>query len=187
MKIIWLGHAGFRIEIEDQILLIDPWLTGNPMFPEGREAEATDGATHILVTHGHFDHTGDVVGLAKAAGIPVAGMFDLISWWAEAEGIEGLPFHKGGTITLGGSELVIDSDVAPAHPGDSIMAGEKVIGTVTSAAFGHRTGENLAMGFVDPERAETGTELEVLVLGERLPARVVEECRYDPGYEKVRA
>lgn len=33
MKIIWLGHSGFRIEIEQAVLLIDPWLTGNPMFP----------------------------------------------------------------------------------------------------------------------------------------------------------
>ena len=82
--------------------------------------------------------------------------------------------------------LVIDSDVAPAHPGDSMMAGDRVVGTVTSAAYGHRVAENLAMGFVDPDRAKIGTELEVLVLGERLRARVVEECRYDPHNERVR-
>ena len=40
MKIVWLGHSGFRIEIEDQVLLIDPWLAGNPLFPEERRAEA---------------------------------------------------------------------------------------------------------------------------------------------------
>ena len=56
MKIIWLGHAGFRIEIEDQILLIDPWFTGNPMFPEDRRDEAVADATQILVTHGHIGH-----------------------------------------------------------------------------------------------------------------------------------
>jgi len=38
MKITWLGHSGFRIAIGDQILLIDPWITGNPVFPAGREA-----------------------------------------------------------------------------------------------------------------------------------------------------
>ena len=52
MKIIWHGHASFRIEIEDQVLLIDPWLEGNPMLPEDQWAAATEGATHVLVTHG---------------------------------------------------------------------------------------------------------------------------------------
>ena len=36
MDIIWLGHGSFRIEIEDQILLIDPWLTGNPMLDDAQ-------------------------------------------------------------------------------------------------------------------------------------------------------
>ena len=35
MKLTWLGHSGFRMEIGDQVLLIDPWLTGNPVLPEG--------------------------------------------------------------------------------------------------------------------------------------------------------
>ena len=40
MKLTWLGHSGFRLEIEDAVLLIDPWLSGNPMFPEERRGEA---------------------------------------------------------------------------------------------------------------------------------------------------
>ena len=40
MNIIWLGHGSFRIEIEDQVLLIDPWLKDNPMLPEEHHAEA---------------------------------------------------------------------------------------------------------------------------------------------------
>ncbi len=83
--------------------------------------------------------------------------------------------------------LVIDSEFAPAHPGDSMVVGDEVIGTVTSAAYGFRTQENLAMGFIRPEYAAPGTALDVLVLGERLAARVVEECRYDPTYERVRS
>ena len=45
MKLTWLGHSGFRLEIEDAVILIDPWLSGNPMFPEGRRADAISGAT----------------------------------------------------------------------------------------------------------------------------------------------
>ena len=59
MQIIWLGHSGFRIEIGEAVLLVDPWLTGNPMFPAASRAAALQGATHILLTHGHGDHAGD--------------------------------------------------------------------------------------------------------------------------------
>lgn len=101
MKITWLGHSGFRIEIADQVLLVDPWMSGNPMFPDSRRAEAIEGATHILVSHGHSDHSGDAVGLAQELGIPVVGIYDLMSWWAEREGIQTIGFNKGGTIALG--------------------------------------------------------------------------------------
>ena len=60
MKIIWLGHGSFRIEIADQVLLIDPWLTGNPVLPEDSHDAAIAGATHILLTHAHFDHAADL-------------------------------------------------------------------------------------------------------------------------------
>lgn len=101
MKIIWLGHSGFRIEIGDQILLIDPWLTGNPMFPEDRRAEAVAGATHILITHGHGDHSGDALALSRALGAPLVGIYDLMSWWGEQENIQTIGFNKGGTVRLG--------------------------------------------------------------------------------------
>ncbi|MBL3570495.1 metal-dependent hydrolase [Rhodovulum sulfidophilum] len=101
MKITWLGHSGFRIEIEDQILLIDPWLVGNPMFPEERRAEAIGGATHVLVTHGHFDHVADTIAIARELSIPAVGIFDLMSWWESREGIAVIGFNKGGTVRLG--------------------------------------------------------------------------------------
>lgn len=101
MKITWLGHSGFRIEIADQVLLLDPWLTGNPMFPADKRAEAIAGATHILLTHGHGDHTGDSVAIAKDLDIPVVGIYDLMSWWEGKEGIKTVGFNKGGTVRLG--------------------------------------------------------------------------------------
>ncbi|MEL6598137.1 MAG: metal-dependent hydrolase [Pseudomonadota bacterium] len=101
MQIIWLGHSGFRIEIAGEVLLVDPWLTGNPMFAEGDRARAIEGATLILLSHGHGDHSGDAVAIATELSIPVAGIYDLMSWWAEKEGIETIGFNKGGTIRIG--------------------------------------------------------------------------------------
>ncbi|ARC88007.1 metal-dependent hydrolase [Rhodovulum sp. MB263] len=101
MKIVWLGHSGFRIEIEDQVLLIDPWLMGNPLFPEERRAEAIGGATHVLVTHGHFDHVSDTIAIARELSIPAVGIFDLMSWWEAREGLSVIGFNKGGTVRLG--------------------------------------------------------------------------------------
>ncbi|HSF92235.1 MAG TPA: metal-dependent hydrolase [Paracoccaceae bacterium] len=101
MQISWLGHSGFKIEIEDQVLLVDPWMTGNPMFPAERRAEVLRGVTHILVSHGHGDHVGDTLAISQETGAPVVGIFDLISWWKKHKGIDGIGFNKGGTIQLG--------------------------------------------------------------------------------------
>jgi L-ascorbate metabolism protein UlaG (beta-lactamase superfamily) len=107
MKIIWLGHSGFRIEIEGAVLLIDPWLTGNPMFPADRRAEAVDGVTHILLTHGHGDHTGDACAIAKEQGVTIAGIYDLMGYLAAKEGVETNGFNKGGTIDCNGAKVTL--------------------------------------------------------------------------------
>ena len=82
--------------------------------------------------------------------------------------------------------LVLDSDLAPAHPGASIWAGDRLVGTVTSGAYGHRVGENLAMGFVLPDVAAHGTELSVDVIGHKVAATVVDPVRYDAAGTLVR-
>ncbi|PIE12301.1 MAG: metal-dependent hydrolase [Rhodobacterales bacterium] len=107
MKITWMGHASFRIEIAGQTLLVDPWLTGNPALPEDRHGDATTGATHILLTHCHFDHAADTLDLAKSLNVPVVGQYDLMSHWQETEGIETVGFNKGGTVDLGGVKVTM--------------------------------------------------------------------------------
>ncbi|MET4103195.1 L-ascorbate metabolism protein UlaG (beta-lactamase superfamily) [Roseovarius sp. MBR-78] len=107
MRIIWLGHSSFRIEIGGQVILLDPWLNGNPMLAEDQHEAATQGATHILLTHAHFDHVADVLPLAKRLGVPVVGQYDLMSFWAEKEGIETTGFNKGGTVDLGGVKVTM--------------------------------------------------------------------------------
>ncbi len=105
MNIIWLGHGSFRIETEGQVLLVDPWLTGNPVLPEDKHDAAISGATHILLTHTHFDHVVDVLPLAKKLSVPVIGQYDLMGYWSEAEGIETVGFNKGGTVDLNGIKV----------------------------------------------------------------------------------
>ncbi len=107
MKITWLGHSGFRIEIEGAVLLVDPWLDGNPLFPESRRAEALAGATHVLLTHGHGDHTGSALAIAKELGVPIVGIYDLISFWQEDAEVRGIGFNKGGTVDLGGAKVTM--------------------------------------------------------------------------------
>ncbi|WP_375259622.1 metal-dependent hydrolase [Citreimonas sp.] len=101
MQIIWLGHGSFRIEIEDQVLLVDPWLNGNPMMKDQDHDAATAGATQILVTHGHGDHTADIVALSQKTGAPVSGMVELAKTLYGMGAAEGQAFNKGGTVRFG--------------------------------------------------------------------------------------
>lgn len=136
MKLTWLGHSGFRLQIEQAVILIDPWFSGNPVFPDDRRAEAIDGATHILITHGHGDHTGDTLALAKELKIPVVGIFDLIGHWEKTDKIEGIGFNKGGTVDLGGARVTMvnathsssisgpDGPVYAGHESGYMIAGD---------------------------------------------------------------
>lgn len=100
MKIIWLGHGSFRIETGDLVLLIDPWFSGNPMLLEHQHATATQGATHVILTHAHFDHVTDVLPIARACSAPIVGQYDLMSFWGDYETVDTIGFNKGGTILL---------------------------------------------------------------------------------------
>ncbi len=101
MKITWLGHSGFRIEIAGQVLLVDPWLRGNPSFDEARFEDAIAGATAVLVSHGHGDHAGDAVEIAKKTGATIYGIYDWTTWISAKDGVEAVGFNKGGTVAIG--------------------------------------------------------------------------------------
>ncbi|MEQ9695073.1 FAD-dependent oxidoreductase [Shimia sp. SDUM112013] len=79
--------------------------------------------------------------------------------------------------------LRLDTDIAPAQPGSSIRADGEVVGTVTSADWGHRVGENLAMGFL----MATEAPLTVDILGQPVTAESVDPVRYDPEGVKPRS
>lgn len=75
IQVQWLGHAAFKITTSDgKIMLIDPWITGNPKCPINL-SDITE-ADIILVTHDHFDHVGDVVELANITGATVVCQYE---------------------------------------------------------------------------------------------------------------
>lgn len=112
MRITWMGHGSFRIEVGGQVLLLDPWITGNPVLPEGKGDEITEGATHILITHGHFDHTADCADIAKKTGAPIIGMYELANWFGAIDGVEATGANKGGTVMCGDVAVTL---VAASH------------------------------------------------------------------------
>src|SRR3990170_376945 len=80
MKITWFGHSCFRIDTGSTSILIDPFLTGNATFEEADIPlhKAARGVTHVALTHGHEDHTGDTaifsdMGLINEIYAPVIG------------------------------------------------------------------------------------------------------------------
>jgi dimethylglycine dehydrogenase len=76
--------------------------------------------------------------------------------------------------------MVLNATHATPHGGDAILAEGRIVGSVTSVAWGHRVGRSIAMGFVEPAYAPEGTALMVEVIGQPTPATVVPECLYDP-------
>jgi L-ascorbate metabolism protein UlaG (beta-lactamase superfamily) len=88
----WHGHAAFGLIIDDHKLLLDPFITDNPMAV----IEADDlQADFILISHGHGDHVGDAVSIAKRTGATVITNFE-IACWLEEQGIQAHAQHIGG-------------------------------------------------------------------------------------------
>lgn len=121
MKITWLGHSGFRIEIADQVLLVDPWFSGNPVFDAANRDEAIKGVTACLVSHGHFDHASDAFAIGVETGCKVLGIFDLVSYMAEQQAFDGVGFNKGGTVTLGDVKVTM---VSATHSSSMMVDGK---------------------------------------------------------------
>jgi L-ascorbate metabolism protein UlaG (beta-lactamase superfamily) len=99
MDIRFLGHACFELTDGDKRVLIDPFLTGNP---KGAASAGEMEPTQILLTHGHQDHYGDVVEIAKRTGAPVVALTEIANELGE-EGLENVSDPNiGGTIEFDG-------------------------------------------------------------------------------------
>ena len=138
MKITWLGHSAFRVETARSVVLLDPFLKGNPTFEGSGVAwsAAVAGVTHVVITHGHSDHVGDVVEIAKTAGAKVVTNYDLCMWLAK-QGVANIdPMNTGGTTDQGDftvtlvradhSAALVEMDVGfPLGSANGVVLGEK--------------------------------------------------------------
>ena len=101
MKLTWFGHSAFRVGFGNCRVMIDPFLTGNPSF-KGDPKKASEGATHVLLTHGHNDHVGDAEAICKANGAMLVGNAE-IGDFMQMRGIEKVNSgNHGGTVDCGG-------------------------------------------------------------------------------------
>jgi L-ascorbate metabolism protein UlaG (beta-lactamase superfamily) len=98
MEIRFLGHSAFELTDGDTTVLIDPFLTGNPKAAVGADEVSADA---ILLTHGHADHLGDTVAIAKRTGAEVVAIVEIANELSE-EGLEKVRDpNLGGTVECG--------------------------------------------------------------------------------------
>jgi len=109
LAITWFGHATFVVTTPGgKRIVFDPWLTGNPKAPAGAKIDKADV---ICVTHGHSDHTTDVVSVARATGAPVVAVFELANWF-QGKGLKDVVgMGVGGTVDVKGLKISMTSAV----------------------------------------------------------------------------
>lgn len=102
MKLTWYGHSAFKLEFDKTSILIDPFLSGNPSFPDSLSVEqVAEGVTHVVLTHGHDDHIGDSIEILRKTGAQLTSNFE-ICMWANRQGVENFnPMNSGGLVDTG--------------------------------------------------------------------------------------
>src|SRR5689334_10417685 len=97
IKITWFSHSAFQLDINGAAIVIDPFLTGNPLASTSADKINAD---YILLTHGHGDHFGDTVSIAQRTKAQVVAMAE-ITYWLNAHGVENCHAQNtGGSHTF---------------------------------------------------------------------------------------
>lgn len=115
MKITFLGHSCFLVETATARLLIDPFLTGNPQAAARAEDIACD---YILISHGHEDHTGDALAIARRVGATIIANYEIAEYYA-AKGARTHAMNPGGGHAFGFGRVKLTL----AHHTSSLEAG----------------------------------------------------------------
>jgi L-ascorbate metabolism protein UlaG (beta-lactamase superfamily) len=126
-RITYMGHSAFRVVTAgDEQIIIDPFLSQNPQTPD--DMKTVGELDTILLTHGHFDHFGDTIPLARQTGATVVANFEIFSY-LQSQGVENaMPLQKGGTAQVGGVKVTathaFHSSSIQTEDGSSIYGGE---------------------------------------------------------------
>jgi L-ascorbate metabolism protein UlaG (beta-lactamase superfamily) len=139
IRITWLGHSTFRIDVDDQVVVVDPFLSGNPVCPD--EHKTFDRVDTLLITHGHMDHFSDAVSLCLEHQPTVVCIFEIYQY-LEAKGVTNFsPMNKGGTVEVNGLTVTMThafhSSTITEEDGSQIPAGEAA-GFVVEFPNGYR-------------------------------------------------
>ncbi len=128
-KVRFLGHAAFYIEGEGIKALIDPFLTGNPQA-KASPSDFTD-INYIFVTHGHGDHLGDTIEIAKRTNATVISVFEIANY-VQSKGVQNAhPMHIGGSYKFPFGKV----KVTPALHGSGIIEGSNTLYGGNPAGF----------------------------------------------------
>jgi L-ascorbate metabolism protein UlaG (beta-lactamase superfamily) len=141
LSITWLGHATFLLTTPGGTRLVfDPWLTGNPKAPAGAKIDKADV---ICLTHGHSDHSGDLVAVARETGATVVAVYELANWF-QGKGLKDvIGMGIGGTVEVKGLKI----SMTPAVHTSSIEDGGKVHYVGLAAGFVVRMEDDRAIYF----------------------------------------